>query len=172
MIDAPATWREIFLRYRLKDFVYDPREVALLEHRAELPRTTYEVVEENTIIFGSAGIDVPRSDGLLFAEFDLRLNSYGRLQKSLFRVPLIFLVMYHQSGDVTGYRLTPGPAVNGVLINRFPKDFVAYRRLWQGVVDDPVIRFTIAGPGLRFFRSEVPITWRSLKFSSPTPQLP
>jgi hypothetical protein len=162
MIDAPATWREIFIRYRLRAAMLEPTQTALLERRTEVPQTTYEVVHRSSITLGSAGIEVPAADGLLFAEFDLQLNTLGRVQKSLFRIPLIYLVMYHASGDTTYYRLTPGPAVNGVLINRFPKDFMGYRLLWQGRIDDPVVRFMIAGPGLSFFRSPVEITWREL----------
>lgn len=172
MIDAPATWREIFIRYRLRAAMFEPTQVALLEQRAEIPRTTYEVLRRDTVTLGGAGVQVPPADGLLFAEIDLRLGFFGRLQKSLFRVPLIYLVMHHASGETTYYRLTPGPAINGVLINRFPKDFMGYRRLWQGAIDDPVVRFMIAGPGIPFFRSRAAVTWRELRFAPPTPPSP
>jgi hypothetical protein len=172
MIDAPATWREIFIRYRLRAAMFEPTQVALLEQRDEIPRTTYEILRNDTVTLGGAGFKVPSAEGLVFAEIDLRLGFIGRLQKSLFRVPLIYLVMYHASGETTYYRLTPGPAANGVLINRFPKDFMGYRRLWQGIIDDPVVRITFAGPGLPFFRSRTTITWRELRFSAPGPPSP
>jgi len=168
MIDVPATWREIFIRYRMRSFFIQPDQIALLEVRPEIPITSYEEVSREAYVLGSAGLEVPDSQHLLFAEFDLRLNLLGRLQKTVFRVPLIYLVMHRLSGEVTYYRLTPEPAVHGVLINRFPKDFMGYRRLWQGVVDDPVVRITIAGDGMSFFRSPVEITWRELKIGAPT----
>lgn len=171
MIDAPATWREIFTRYRLRGARLEPTQVALLERRRDVPPSSYEIVHRGEVALGSAGSGVPAADGLLFAEFDLRLTALGRMQKALFRIPLIYLVMYHASGDVTYYRLTPGPAVNGVLVNRFPKDFMGYRRLWQGRIDDPVVRFTITGPGLSFFSSPVAITWRELTINQEPPAL-
>jgi hypothetical protein len=172
VIDAPATWRQVFIRYRLRAYMLEPTQVALLQRRAETPDTSYELVGHGTVALGGPAVAVPRVDGLLFAELDLRLSLLGRLQKTLFRVPLIYLVLFHESGDSTAYRLTPGPAVNGVLVNRFPKDFMGYRRLFQGVVDDPVVRVMITGPGTAFFRSPVSITWRELRFVGPTPPSP
>ena len=167
MIDAPATWREVFIRYRLREALLDPTQVALLERREVTPNTAYVLVGDDTIVLGGAGVVVPTSEHLLFAEIDLRLDWFGRLQKTLFRVPLIYLVMRHASGHSTYYRLTPGPASNGVLINRFPRDFMGYRRLWQGIVDDPVVRCAITGPGTPFFHPEATVAWRELRFQAP-----
>ena len=109
------------------------------------------------------GVEVPHSGDLVFAEIDLDLTQVGRIQKSLFRVPLIFAIMTHQSGHVSRFRLIPETAPNGVLINRFPRDFRGYRRLWQGIPDDPVVRLSLTGPGTAFFKREATIVWRELR---------
>ncbi len=166
LFDAPATWRTLFVNYRLRSAVMGFEPLLLLERRTEEREFSYAEVQRDTIRLEETGVEVPRSDALVFAEIDLRPNLVGRMQKSFFRVPLIFAIMTHASGHVSHFRLIPGTSDNGVLINRFPRDFRGYRRLWQDVPDDPVIRLALTGPGTAFFHSEAEIVWRELLFDS------
>ncbi len=108
--------------------------------------------------------EVPSSPNLLFAEVDLRLTWAGRVEGSLFRVPLVMLVLHHASGRVTSYRMIPDTARNGILINYFPGQVMErYLRLWTRPVPDPAVRMTITGPGSRFFRSPAAVVWKELR---------
>ncbi len=162
MLDAPATWREIFQHYLPRAALNRP-QLALLERRAEPLTCRERQVAHGRVPLGGKPVPVPVSQHLLFAEIDLRFNLLGHLQRSLFRVPLVYLVLHHASGHVTYYRLIPGTAPNGVLINRFPRDFYGYLQLWSGVTDDPVVRFAITGPGVICFKPQADITWQELQ---------
>ena len=134
--------------------------------------STFEEISQSTVVPGGASIAVPASDHLLFADINLRFNGLGRIQKSVFRVAAVVLVMAHESGHVSICRLIPGTAGNSVLINRFPRDFRGYRRLWQGILDDPVVRVAISGDGTSSFRPSAAVTWRELRIASPTQPSP
>jgi len=170
LFDAPATWRTIFLRYKLRSIGWEPEPALLLERRQDPLKGNFEDVSRSTVIPGAASIPVPDSDHLLFADIDLRLNALGRIRKSVFRVPMVVLVMTHASGHVSICRLIPGIAGNSLLVNRFPRDFRGYRRLWQGIPDDPVVRVAISGDGISSFRPTTGVTWRELRIASPTQQ--
>jgi len=170
LFDAPATWRTVFLNYELRSVGWKPEPVLLLERRQDPLQWSFEEVSKNTIAPGGASIPVPATNRLLFADIDLRLNGLGRIRKSVFRVPMVVLVMAHESGHVSACRLIPGTTGNSLLINRFPRDFRGYRRLWQGVQDDPVVRVAISGDGTSSFRPSAAVTWRELQIASPIPQ--
>jgi len=169
LFDAPTTWRTVFLNYQMRSVGWEPEPVLLLERRQESLKWSFEHVSQGTLAPGGASIPVPTTDHLLFADIDLRLNGLGRFQKSLFRVATVVLVMNHESGHVSICRLIPGTAGNSLLINRFPRDFRGYRRLWQGIPDDPVVRVAISGDGTSSFRPRTAITWRELRVAWPTP---
>jgi hypothetical protein len=169
LFDAPATWRTIFLNYEVRSVGWEPEPALLLEHRQEPLQWSFEQVAQGSLVPGGASIPVPASDHLLFADIDLRLNGLGRFQKSIFRVAAVFLVMTHESGHVSICRLIPGTSGNSLLINRFPRDFRGYRRLWQGILDDPVLRVAISGDGTSSFRPRTALSWRELRIASPTP---
>ena len=169
LFDAPATWRTVFLNYEMRSVGWKPEPALLLERRPEPLQWSFEEVSQGTIAPGGASIPVPATNHLLFADINLRLNGLGRIRKSVFRVPAVILVMAHESGHVSVCRLIPGTTGNSLLINRFPRDFRGYRRLWQGIQDDPVERVAISGDGTSSFRPSAAVTWRELRIASPTP---
>jgi len=169
LFDAPATWRTVFLSYELRSIGWEPEPALLLERRHDPLQWSFEDVSQATIAPGGASISVPATEHLVFADIDLRLNGLGRIRKSVFRVPAVVLVMAHESGHVSVCRLIPGTAGNSILINRFPRDFRGYRRLWQGIPDDPVVRVAISGDGISSFRPRTGVIWRELRIASPTP---
>lgn len=164
--DAPVTWRTVLLNYR---------PVAVLERRnALLLHRRPESLREEWIDLGSETLDldshhrVPDFDGPLFAHIRIKPTLLGRLQKTVFRIPPVMLHLSHVSGHVSFCRLIPATAVDGVLINQYPRDFVGYQRLMSGVTDDPVIRLSIGGPGVRLFHPEASVTWKGLRLDRST----
>jgi len=169
LFDAPATWRTVFINYELRSVGWKPETNLLLERRRDPPQWDFEEVSRNTVVLEGASIPVPASDHLVFADINLRFNGLGRIQKTLFRIPMVVLLMTHESSHISICRLIPGTAGNSVLINRFPRDFRGYRRLWNGVIDDPVVKLAVSGDGTSFFHPRAAVTWRELQLASPTP---
>jgi hypothetical protein len=161
--DAPLTWRTVFTNYRLESVWTRNQPLLLLERRpVKIPWQYVEIARDTLRIEGDP-IQVPQSRSLVFAEPDLRLTLGGRIQKTVFRVPMIFLVMEHASGKSSFCRLIPATAGNGILVNAYPHDATSYLQLWRGHVLDPVVRCAITGPGAGFFRAEIPLVWYELR---------
>ncbi len=171
MLDAPATWRTLFRYYEPRTTRSDPYAV-LLERRAlPLEEDLVEVGRSRLVM--ETPVEVPFSDHILLGYFDLELNLRGRVQSMLFRVPPVMLRMDHASGRTTVYRLVPGTAANGVVINRFPgRFFERYLWLWSGRPMDEVVRITLTGPGTACFVAESTLIWRELRIDSPSSSLP
>jgi len=164
--DAPATWRTIYRHYRVRAATEDPLAM-LLERRPRPLDAEYVEVGRGLVPFGTP-VPVPDSPNLLFAELDLRPTLAGRLQKILFRVPPVMLVLRYASGRVTSYRVVPDTARNGILVNFFPGQFMErYLRLWTRPVPDPVVLMNLTGPGSRFYRSPAPVVWKELRPPAP-----
>jgi hypothetical protein len=157
----------MFMNYRLGSVWTRNQPLLLLERRPVKVGWDYEEIARDTLRIDGDPIDVPQSPFLVFAAPDLRLTFGGSIQKIIFRVPMIFLVMEHESGRSTFGRLIPATAGNGVLVNGYPHDAMSYLQLWRGHVLDPVVRCTITGPGAGFFRPEVPLTWYELRLADP-----
>jgi len=170
LFDAPTTWRTVFINYELRSVWWKPETTLLLERRENPPQWEFEEVARNTVVLEGESIPVPASDHLVFADINLQFTGLGRIQKTLFRVPMVILLMTHESHHISICRLIPGTADHSVLINRFPRDFRGYRRLWKGIVDDPVVRLAVSGDGTSFFRPRAAVTWRELRVASPTQQ--
>jgi len=160
MIDAPATWRAIYLRYQPRLVLPDWRLVALEKRPDAIPERWRTLAAVDASI--DTHLPVPRSGGLLFAEIELRPTIWGRLQRGLFRIPPVYLMVHHRSGADTAYRLIPATASAGVLVNRLPSDLDGYLALWSGAEVDDVVEISITGPGAFLYSSPFRITWREL----------
>jgi hypothetical protein len=160
MIDAPATWREIFLRYEPRWVLPSWRMVAL-ERRSEPIHESWRTVSEVAASIDTTVV-VPSVRGLLFAFVELRSTLWGRVQRVLFRIPPVYMVVRHASGADTAYRLIPGTAAGGVVVNRLPAQLEGYLALWSGAEVDEVVEMTITGPGAFLFKSPFRVTWREL----------
>ncbi|MCP4902210.1 MAG: hypothetical protein GY906_35030, partial [bacterium] len=170
MVDAPATWRAILLNYSIVDFEIE-RRIALLERR-EQP------LDQPMVDLGTESFDldtrhhIPTFDGLVFAHIEMRPTLFGRLQGSLFRTPPVMLYLRHASGHDSYCRLIPATATNGILVNRFPRDFMGYRRVFAGELDDPVTHISIAGPGVRLFQPNASVSWKGLPLANSSAHAP
>jgi len=160
-LDAPATWRTVFLNYRLVRFDPD-RALLLLRRRSEPMRHQWREAGRTSLEVGSPGAPVPPAHGMIFAEIEAPLNLLGRLNKAFFRVPLLMAVFHREGVEPTGTRLIPAVAGAGVLVGRFPASLEDYVGLWSGRMPSPVVRFQITGPGERFYSPKFSVRWREL----------
>ena len=167
-LDAPATWLELWRRYEMVEAVTDEPQTVLLRRRPEPVELDIRQVGSTSLRLDDPdGEPVPASEHLLLAAIELSPSLPGRMRRLLWRVPPVYLLLEHASGHRTGYRLIPDTARSGVPLNRFPRDFMGWRALWRGAVDDPVVRFGLGGPGLGAFRSPVIVRWLEVQRGAP-----
>ncbi len=168
VLDAPATWLELWRRYEMVEAVTDEPQTALLRRRSQpLALEIREVATLELRLDDPDGEPVPASEHLLLAAIELEPSLWGRLRRLLWRVQPVYLLLEHASGHRTGYRLIPATARSGVPLNRFPRDFMGWRALWRGAVDDPVVRFGLGGPGRSAFRDVATVRWLEVERAGP-----
>ena len=161
LLDAPATWRALYLHYRLIRFDPD-RSLLLLEHRPQPLPHTWRDQGKAALEIGGPGISVPASPHPVFAEIDASLNLFGRLNKSFFRVPLLMAVFHRPDGTASWARLIPATAPGGILVSHFPGTLEDYAGLWTRRHPVTVTRLQITGPGGQYYRSNADVRWRAL----------
>lgn len=161
LLDAPQTWRTLFLEYRLHRSALE-RDLLLLARRDQPLAHRWHELGATTFQIGGPGTTVPRSPHMVFAEIDASLNIFGRLNKAFFRVPLLLAIFHRVDGNSSWARLIPATATAGILVSHFPHDIDDYAGLWSGRGPVAVSRLQIAGPGKRNYRKNAGVHWRAL----------
>src|SRR5262249_50777163 len=117
VLDTPATWRAILQNY---EFVKGkPRGLQLLKRRGSMSMESLSEIGTTTIEKGK-WLTVPRSEGLVYAFIDMKLNYTGWINKEAFRVPPVHLASRSQTGIIRQYRIIPDTARDGLLVNVIP----------------------------------------------------
>jgi hypothetical protein len=162
LLDAPATWRAVYRTYRVDSVRWDPflmllrrRDVPVDEPLRPLGRASMETA-------GSRAPVPPSTGGMVFASVDLPMNALGRLNRSVFRVPLIMTEFHHTDGTRSQARLIPDTAGAGILVDPFPHTVDDYVGLWAGRPTSPVRSIHLHGPGLRYHAPAATVRWLEL----------
>lgn len=166
LLDVPATWRTLFLGYRLEKSAQD-RPLLLLSRRSKPLEYQWEDLSTSTLEVGGPGINVPSSTHMVFAEIDAPLNLLGRLNKAFFRVPLLMAIFHRIDGTSSWTRLIPATAPAGILISHYPHDIDDYAGLWSGRLPVEVSRLQVTGPGTKYYVKNLTVRWRALDIESP-----
>jgi hypothetical protein len=163
ILASPSMWRSILSHYELGD---PPHafgtfgEVALLKRRAKAVALRLVATGTTRARIGE-WVAVPRSADLVFASVDLRPTTLGRLAAFLWRVDEVLIDLNYLDGRELTFRLLPGVADDGLLMNHLPSSMYELLNLLQGVRPSPVLRFRIRGPGTSGFDQDLLIAWRT-----------
>jgi hypothetical protein len=104
------------------------RDVALLRRRARPLRWRVDERGERRFALGE-WIDVPRTEGFLFASLDLPLTTLGSARAALFRLSPVHCAVRFDDGKDESWRIVPSTAAAGLLLSPLPRDFVSFYRL-------------------------------------------
>ena len=157
LLDTPAVTRSILNNYKL-DRIANGRNLALLRKRNPPLRDDLSAMGSREIRLDE-WIDVPSSSEFLFGDVDISLSLFGQATKFFFRIPPVFLEVVHETGREESYRITPGVAKDGLLINYLPAGQAEFFDLLKGCAKDRVVRFRISGPGTRFYEQVADLRW-------------
>ena len=101
-LDDGASWPAFFDQYRLTAF--DGRMAVLSKRESIVPASTYVRVMETVCKTGDT-IAIPASDGLLFAQIDLRPTLAGKLLIALYRPPQLRMTLTLEDGEKRSFRV-------------------------------------------------------------------
>jgi hypothetical protein len=157
ILDTPATWRAIIDGYRVRTDLASPGRF-LLERRAQ-PLSRAEHVVGTAQLSNGAWSQVPPEVRGLSARVPLDLTVGGKIAKALFRIPPVELQIVYCSGEASSYRLTPDTARAGLALSALPGNATEFGRMLSGALERRPLRIRLTGPGMRYYREPVEITF-------------
>lgn len=162
LLDTPASWYSILTNYEL---AYQDSTGSRLLLKKKTPGTGDKRLPLGSINGHSyQWVDVPPSGNLLFAKMDMRLNLAGRIARTFFRVPPVYLDLLFDSGRYISYRISPDTARNGLLINFVPSEYQDLAGIFNGVANDRVAKIRIRGSGTSYYDPEIGINWEESSY--------
>lgn len=117
-------------------------------------------------------VELPASDGLLFAELDLSPSAWGRLANLLFKTSLLEISVELQDGQRRRFRLVPGMARSGFILSPLVQSNADFAQLasgqWQALQGAAVQRLRIRPvEGSAFWQSHYTLRLTELRASAP-----
>jgi hypothetical protein len=155
VLDTPASWKEIIDNYELLQ-MDDTGRLLLkkIPDKFGSPRAA-GALESHL----NTWIDVPKTDNLLFAAVDLKLNMRGLLVNTFYRTTPVYIDLLYESGRANTYRIIPDTAKNGLLINFVPFNYEEMAGLFTGAMHDKVTKFKISGIGTAYYNDDFTVKW-------------
>lgn len=161
LLDAPAVTRSVLWNYEPYKEDVD-RNLFLLKRRPNPVAKDLVALTQREIRAG-AWIDVPDSDRAVFADLKLSLSFFGRIVKTLYRIPEVDVALVYQSGREQSYRITPGTARDGLLLNYLPTIPSEFSDILHNRKTDKVVKFKLFGPGVKYYNPNVYLEWQQAK---------
>ncbi len=151
IVDVPQIWNALYNGFapstpQLDTFLLRPRTSRLAigysdAGRQNLPADTW--------------IPVPESSTPIALSLDLPPTAAGKLVTTAYRLDPISLTVQSRSGQTVDIRLAPDTVSSPFPLNYLPLTSVDLGALWRNnVVRDPIVRFRLSGPGLRWRRRD------------------
>ncbi len=157
LLDAPAMTRSILRNYEL--YRENVRDNLFLLIRRRKPLAEDSVIFAEQEIHNGEWMDVPESDHAVLAHLELSISSVGRVAKTLYRIPAVTVDLIYQSGQQQSYRVTPGVAKDGLLLNYLPTTPTEFSDLLHNRPFDKVVKLRLSGPGLKYYKPRAYVRW-------------
>lgn len=144
ILDEPSTFLEMLCNYRLYDVTQTDRinPVILLEHHAANLCRSGEWSSPRAVTWGQKIlID---SELPTIASVDIRYSALGKMMKSAFRVPPVWLDVENiESGKKNTYRIIPEVLANGLLLAPLPDEPDQLVKLFEGSLSAAPVHFAL-----------------------------
>jgi hypothetical protein len=110
------SWPALFDNYTF--ISYDGRFALLRKNKVIHASSNYDHISTGTYETGET-VPVPKMDGLMFAEVDLKPTLLGWIQSQLFRPPQLYITLHFGDGEIKKYRVISNEMVTGFLVSPF-----------------------------------------------------
>ena len=129
-LDDGASWPALFDNYAFVS--YDGRYVLMQKKKSTRKVSRYEDVARETCETGKP-IAIPETNGMLFADVDLKPTLLGRLLTIVFNPPLLHIVLHLSNGETKQYRVVANMMSTGFLLSPFVNDTKDFASLAEGI---------------------------------------
>ena len=161
-IDTPLTFTTIFNNYKMvknKD-----RVLLLMQKDAVNKYPEFRQYGEPQYFELNQWIDVPDTDGLLFAAADFNVSIYGKILTAVFKAASTDMVVLYSDGTMGVYWIVPANLRNPFLVNHIPATHQQLISLFAdaGPPDVKVVKIRFENTSPVYFKKNIKITWQKL----------
>ncbi len=157
VLETPATWQALLAHYRPARDQPAPGRL-LLERKPQAMDSRARDLGPGWAHPG-AWTAAPHLDGGLIAHLDFELTPWGRVVKTLFRIPPIYLDLLFCSGRAASYRIVPDTARNGLPLWAVAPNLDGLAAAAAGHPRERVVKIAVHGSGLAYYRTPIPLRW-------------
>jgi hypothetical protein len=118
-LDDGLSWPALFDNYTF--ISYDGQFVLMRKNQVLHVNSNYDEVYKKTCTTG-ATVPLPETDGLLFAEVELKPTLAGRLLTALYKPPQLHIVLNLENGRTVNYRVVSNMMDTGFFLSPFVSD--------------------------------------------------
>ena len=118
-LDDGLSWPALFDNYTF--ISYDGQFVLMRKNQVLHVNSNYDEVYKKTCMTG-ATVPLPETDGLLFAEVELKPTLAGRLLTALYKPPQLHIVLNLENGRTVNYRVVSNMMDTGFFLSPFVSD--------------------------------------------------
>jgi len=165
--DEPETFFYLFCNYRIADkfseFINMPglSKLMLLAKLNSSQCSTGTLAKKTSLPWNtSQSIEV--GDGqVVRADVDFKYSFFGKIYKTLFRVPPINIVVIDVNGVKSEYRIVPDNAKNGIIISHLPKNPDDALSFFKGQFPVPVKSFSFSISNSLLYKGDIDVSLTS-----------
>jgi hypothetical protein len=160
LVDVPSTWRTIYKWY---DTSFFNDKFLVLLHKRQYPR--YESIRSISKLTCNINdtVPVPDSPHPVIVKINMELDFWGKIRKSLYRIPCVNLTLICKQNRQYTYRTIPDNLSNGVFINHLPlteEDVFLLTTKNQAI--NKFTAFKISGKGSKYYKDEITIEFMEI----------
>ncbi len=159
MWDTPQTWRSILAHYEFDCALPSNQVIVLRRTQGKGKRQRQEIARGEFRV--NTWQDVPKTDHLLYAEVVFPWSLAGRIRKTLFRIPPIYMDTREEGGAIKTWRIVPDVLQGGIMINTVPATLGDFERLVRGVAGPRIVAIKIHGDGAAAFAKPLSVVWKA-----------
>jgi len=121
--DEPKTFFYVFCNYQPAPLLLNRHSILSVLKKNKSTRCLPSTTEKKVIIEWNQVHSVNFSvDSIIRAEIKFSYSIFGKLQKALFRVPPVSIIVDYVDGSSQVYRIIPENSGNGVILSHLPKN--------------------------------------------------
>ncbi len=172
--DEPSTFFQVFCNYRLSpeipDFINMPAvsKLMVLERR-ESGICAPGVAGRTFSMKWNESKSLEAGDGLIIRTgIKFEYSLFGKIYKTLFRVPPVMLRVTYTGGLRRDYRIIPGNSENGVTLSHLPASDSEAQSFFRGELAGRVKSFSFATSNPLLFQPDIAVSFTSHNFLDPS----
>ena len=168
--DEPETFFNIFCNYQFSENVDELSTsdslnyMILLEPRSSNICSNLNIPSKKSIRWNQEELLKLNNADLMRAKVKIKYSLLGKIYKTIFRAPPVYLQVNYSSGNISEYRIIPENSENGIIISHLPAHTSEALSLFKGQLPIPVQSFSLINKNSLLYLPNIELSYIPIKF--------